>query len=755
MQYPTIGQPQYGFAPTMPGMASGGLASLPVRRFQDGGVSTIPRYSYDPVTQTYIRLTPEQQANQMMAAQNYDYGGGGDSGVGSPGSPGSTSSGTVGSSGTLGGIAQGVNAAVTNVQNALGPVAMAVPGLGIAGALSNMGVNQAMNANERADAALAAANQQANQAKTSMGLFGPQVTTAVDINPVAPPAVQEVSPLAALTAMNQVQQAEEEASPAAVAADVAATVAATQDAVDAEGGQTVGVGPSGVGTDTGAGGGDVGGGGGGGSTATGGNDTSTTGSGASDTGAATGDWRAGGQVMRYEQGGLAAAQQVQSKGRGQDTMLVHMTPGEVKGLQALAMSQGGSLTINPQTGLPEAGFLSAILPMVAGFALGPAGFQMMSALQAGLTVGALTGVATGSLKKGLMAGLGAYGGAGLGEGLVNAATPVEGAATMTPVPPSAPTPPLDMSTVSGSAGDFMAGAPQKTSLLNSSISAPTVTPTGIPAATPQAGMFSATNIPPATVQPTGFGAATEGLGNVFKSADAGGAAARARFGAALPYGTTIAAGVPLASAAAEPPKGPEPSKSYIRGYDLDITNPSGTPQYTPQDTREREQVRYTYSPQPIYQAAQGGLAALNGQTYDDEYGRDEYKAGGQAKARSKSLKGDPYYKFADSRKDSSMEAAVEQNFAKGGLGAALPPRFLSGGGDGMSDSIKANIDGKQEARLADGEFVVPADVVSHLGNGSSKAGAKKLYAMMDKIRKARTGRERQAPEVNAQRYMPA
>jgi hypothetical protein len=131
--------------------------------------------------------------------------------------------------------------------------------------------------------------------------------------------------------------------------------------------------------------------------------------------------------MNYEQGGLAAAQQTQSKGRGQDTMLVHMTPGEVKGLQALAMSQGGSLTINPQTGLPEAGFLSSILPMIAGFALGPAGFALMSAPMAGLTVGAMTGIATGSLKKGLMAGLGAYGGAGIGEGLVgaaNATTPV-------------------------------------------------------------------------------------------------------------------------------------------------------------------------------------------------------------------------------------------------------------------------------------------------------------------------------------------
>jgi hypothetical protein len=82
-------------------------------------------------------------------------------------------------------------------------------------------------------------------------------------------------------------------------------------------------------------------------------------------------------------------------------------------------------------------------------------------------------------------------------------------------------------------------------------------------------------------------------------------------------------------------------------------------------------------------------------------------------------------------------------------------RMLKGPGDGMSDSIPATISGKQPARLADGEFVVPADVVSHLGNGSTDAGAKKLYSMMDKIRKARTGKKKQAPAVKADRFMPA
>jgi hypothetical protein len=81
-------------------------------------------------------------------------------------------------------------------------------------------------------------------------------------------------------------------------------------------------------------------------------------------------------------------------------------------------------------------------------------------------------------------------------------------------------------------------------------------------------------------------------------------------------------------------------------------------------------------------------------------------------------------------------------------------RMLKGPGDGMSDSIPGVIAGKQPARLADGEFVVPADVVSHLGNGSTDAGAKQLYAMMDKVRKARTGKKKQAPAVKANRYMP-
>lgn len=82
-------------------------------------------------------------------------------------------------------------------------------------------------------------------------------------------------------------------------------------------------------------------------------------------------------------------------------------------------------------------------------------------------------------------------------------------------------------------------------------------------------------------------------------------------------------------------------------------------------------------------------------------------------------------------------------------------RLLKGPGDGMSDNIPATIGKKQPARLADGEFVIPADVVSHLGNGSTDAGAKRLYAMMDKVRKARTGNKKQGKEIKAEKYLPA
>ena len=99
----------------------------------------------------------------------------------------------------------------------------------------------------------------------------------------------------------------------------------------------------------------------------------------------------------------------------------------------------------------------------------------------------------------------------------------------------------------------------------------------------------------------------------------------------------------------------------------------------------------------------------------------------------------------------------QPNYAHGGLadlgGYSDGGRMLKGPGDGMSDDIPATIANKQPARLANEEFVVPADVVSHLGNGSSEAGAKVLYKMMDRVRQARTGNKKQGKQINPEKYL--
>ena len=94
-------------------------------------------------------------------------------------------------------------------------------------------------------------------------------------------------------------------------------------------------------------------------------------------------------------------------------------------------------------------------------------------------------------------------------------------------------------------------------------------------------------------------------------------------------------------------------------------------------------------------------------------------------------------------------------FAQGGLASLGRGYYLGGMTDGMADQVPATVEGQEQARLSDGEFVVPADVVSHLGNGNSNAGAKQLYEMMDRIRKARTGSEQQGRQINPNQFMPS
>jgi hypothetical protein len=605
MQYPTIGQPQYGFAPTMPGMARGGLAALANQYRRGGGI----RYYEEGGDTTGGGADASTEGGAGAA-----FGGGNDPGPGPGGSDPGVGGGTdpgVGGGTDPGAAAQAAAQAVDNAVDFGVDVDAAQATLG-AQVAAEEDEAEAENAANTAAALGAQANAIAAEAKANAEEDAKNAEmAAVMSGQVAGFPGPAPAPSFGFSVQNPLNTNIKEAfglfNPLAT---VTTPLGKADFSVMDFAAPAMGRGASAVNNAVNA-----------------------------------------GRAMGFAEGGLAAAQQTQSKGRGQDTMLVHMTPGEVKGLQALAMSQGGSLTINPQTGLPEAGFLSSILPMIAGFALGPAGFALMSAPMAGLTVGALTGVATGSLKKGLMAGLGAYGGAGIGQGLVNAATPIEAA--------------IPTGTEAGltSAAD-MATSNLSPELLNSPISTSTsgidpgllesrgLTPNspyfkmaqsnidpgllegmgGTPGMTAQQ-VATAPVINPTPSIPTspttGFTRAGEGFTNMFDTGQVG-TNARSAFMKATPTGSLTAAGTTVASALTPEPAPLPTSKSFIRGYDLNIANPSGTPQYTPQDTREREQVRYTYSPREIYEVAEGGQIDSDYDMAVSQNGAfsDNYKEGG-------------------------------------------------------------------------------------------------------------------------------
>lgn len=324
------------------------------------------------------------------------------------------------------------------------------------------------------------------------------------------------------------------------------------------------------------------------------------------------------------------AKHMQSAGRGEDKVLVHMTPKEVQGLQSLAMAHGGSLTINPATGLPEAGFLSSILPMVAGLGLSliPGVGPMMAA---GL-VGGGTALATGSLQKGLMAGLGAYGGAGLGAGLAGAGAAEAGASALSSVTPVAGAVPSVAAPTLG--GSIMAGAPGTASAaaapttLGSGFfnSAPSITAPAITANAPLTASSQMIRVAPAATAESNLAAMGRGAKGLTSMSGI------ESVWNAMPKGSGMALGAGLLSAMTPEQKALEAQKDkgMIRPYTLDRqqnqsayaqgANENGrtnTPVYgSPFDSSERQYFTDTYTagtpykaPGPEYKAT-GGLTAL-------------------------------------------------------------------------------------------------------------------------------------------------
>lgn len=162
----------------------------------------------------------------------------------------------------------------------------------------------------------------------------------------------------------------------------------------------------------------------------------------------------------------------------------------------------------------------------------------------------------------------------------------------------------------------------------------------------------------------------------------------------------------------------------------------------------------SYTAQPVYKAAEGGLTPNVDFMGDNAYPMSQIKRSYYATPTQ--MPTGAQQVMAGYEQKTNPLTGEPMGYAKGGElgGYSDGGRMLKGPGDGMSDSIPASIGNKQPARLADGEFVVPADVVSHLGNGSTDAGAKRLYAMMDKVRKARTGTKKQGKQIKAEKYLP-
>ena len=526
-----------------------------------------------------------------------------------------------------------------------------------------------------------------------------------------------------------------------------------------------------------------------------------------------------------------AAQHLQAQGRGNDKHLVHMTTGELQSLQKLAEQHGGSLTINPKTGLPEAGFLSAVLPMAAGV-VGSAIFgpEMLPLIAGG--VGLADYAMTGSLMQGLMAGFGAYSGGKFGEDIT-----AFGAPPPAEVPAPSITAPADVvsqaTTQIPTQGIQLPALSQGQSVLDQSYldtlkSAGTAQ--GIPTQALQTGNAQLTSMPNFGIQaaPAFGGPGLSTLGSGFQNVLAHPIDFLSQKGVGMDTAKALA---PLALTAIgdimkQTPAGTPVATTQKNPMNLKYNSPDfqgtfPTPPNPPYKPVYPNYVTNPYNPYAVSTSASGGLQAVKmakgdltnvlsgyqemeeglagmkrplmdlptagpGIYHDPEQGMDtatpldrahalwalaskhmpkkqaalmtqKQKAGlgsiptqtaaeMQAEADAQAAKSIAQ----DSTPTSSKEGGLQNlgHYSDGG-------HLLKGPGDGVSDSIPATIGGKQPARLAEGEFVIPARIVSELGNGSTDAGAKRLYAMMDRIKAKRAKAKDIAADTKAYQYLPA
>jgi hypothetical protein len=417
----------------------------------------------------------------------------------------------------------------------------------------------------------------------------------------------------------------------------------------------------------------------------------------------------------YAQGGQAQglkslAQELQDYGRGGDTMLAHINPQEAAMLKAM----GGSGTINPDTGLPEyfKKFWKSTVGKVEDI-VKPITKPITDAVKPILPYVQYVAPFIPGVNAMYAAGLGALGSGFAGGGGFNFKRGLMGGMTAYGL--------SNLYTGLQAAG----GAPPGSSIPSTDIAAANLTPDPISSLNASQGF---TGVGEAnllnSVNPSGISSVASDFGTQMSNAGQG---IKNLTGLGE---TTLASGDALKAV------GGQFGTGSAMGIYGGVTGTAALNEYDEMKDQAdlaaaKNETERAAIMDRIEQSKQRGIQAMRANPYmfaeggsvDDEAGFDDFNY---------------------------MDGGIAA-MAKGGM----PPRFLSGGGDGMSDDIKATINGKQPARLADGEFVIPADVVSHLGNGSSKAGAKKLYSMMDRVRHARTGNKRQGKQINSNKFLLA
>ena len=439
-----------------------------------------------------------------------------------------------------------------------------------------------------------------------------------------------------------------------------------------------------------------------------------------------------------------ASQHISDQGRGPDDRLMHVTHAELQALGRLHPS--GELPRNPRTGLPEAGFLESILPAIVGIgatiasggAAAPAMYGLMSGGSLGaLASGATSAALTGDLGKGVMSGLLSYGMGSALEGLAG-----NGAEAATTAAAQAPS----NSTALAAANSAGQAASQGGGGIGHNLASAASMPAPVAPGIDYANM--------------GFGdTVQQGLKSMGDTTDAAfknlstnpGAALKRTFIDNAKYTTLplLVGGAGLMSPdAAEPPKEPT-SEELQRRYPE--TFPDARRILTPpSDYRPGIDPEFNYF-EPMAAGggvhgyyARGGIADANPQS--------SMRANIEAEAKMALLDHHPKAKealrrYADMFGEDALRALTDKVSSMGGR--------IRGAGGGLDDLIPGTIEGRKEVRLADGEFVVPADVVSHLGDGSSDHGVRKLTEMMDRIRTQKTGTTKQAGHIKDKKVMPA